>query len=226
MKNKRRRKRKLIRWFACLIRRLIIIGLIVLTIFLGCFVVKTIRQMFIGQVDVVLDAGHGGTDPGAIQGDAVEKEITLEITKRTKELLEDSGYKVGMTREEDNRVELGDRAAFANKRNAEVFVSIHCNASENHKGNGIETFYAEQKGSEDQLLAEMIQSAVMEHTGANDRGIKTADYTVIVRTKMLAVLIEVGFLTDEAEKEMLQDEEYQKKLAQGIAEGVIRYLNQ
>ena len=225
MKNKRRRKRKLIRWFACLIRRLIIIGLIVLTIFLGCFVVKTIRQMFIGQVDVVLDAGHGGTDPGAIQGDAVEKEITLEITKRTKELLEDSGYKVGMTREEDNRVELGDRAAFANKRNAEVFVSIHCNASENHKGNGIETFYAEQKGSEDQLLAEMIQSAVMEQTDAFDRGIKAADYMVIVRTTMPAVLIEVGFLTDEVEKDMLQDKEYQQKLAKGIAEGIRRYLN-
>ena len=72
----------------------------------------------------------------------------------------------------------------------------------------------------------MIQSAVMEHTDANDRGVKTADYTVIVRTNMPAVLIEVGFLTDAAEKGMLQDEEYQNKLARGIAEGVIRYLTQ
>ena len=131
---------------------------------------------------------------------------------------------VGMTREEDCRVKLGDRAAFANKRNAKVFISIHCNASENHKGNGIETFYTEQKGLEDKILAEMIQNAVMEQTDAFDRGIKTADYTVIVRTTMPAALIEVGFLTDEAEKEMLQDKEYQEKLAKGISEGIIRYL--
>ena len=224
MKNRKRRKRKLIRWFIRLMQRLMIIGLIVLTILLGGFIVKTIRQMFIGQVDVVLDAGHGGADPGAIQGDAVEKEITLDIAKMTKELLEESGYKVAMTREEDNRVALGDRAAFANKRNAKVFVSIHCNASENHKGSGIETFYTEQKGLEDRVLAEMIQSAVVKQTDALDRGIKAANYTVIVRSKMPAALIEVGFLTDEVEMEMLLDKEYQEKLAKGIVEGIIRYL--
>ena len=224
MKNRRRRKRKLIRWFALLIRRLIVTGLIVLTIILGCYIFQTIRPMLWGQADIVLDAGHGGEDPGAIQGDAMEKEITLEIVKMTKDLLEESGYKVGMTREEDCRVELGGRASFANKRNAKVFVSIHCNASENHKGNGIETFYAEYKGFKNKTLAEMIQSAVMEQTDAFDRGIKTADYAVIVRTSMPAVLIEVGFLTDEVEKEMLQDKEYQEKLAKGISEGIIRYL--
>jgi N-acetylmuramoyl-L-alanine amidase len=130
-----------------------------------------------------------------------------------------------MTREEDCRVELGDRASFANKRNAQVFVSIHCNASENHKGNGIETYHTEQKGLEDKLLAEMIQKAVIEQTDAFDRGIKAADYTVIVRTTMPAVLIEVGFLTDEVEKNMLQDKEYQQKLAKGIVDGIVRYLN-
>jgi N-acetylmuramoyl-L-alanine amidase len=225
VKNRRRRKRKLIRWFALLIRRLIVTGLIVLTIILGCYIFQTIRPMLWGQVDIVLDAGHGGEDPGAIQGDAMEKEITLDIVKMTKDLLEESGYKVGMTREEDCRVELGDRASFANKRNAQVFVSIHCNASENHKGNGIETYHTEQKGLEDKMLAEMIQKAVIEQTDAFDRGIKAADYTVIVRTTMPAVLIEVGFLTDEVEKNMLQDKEYQQKLAKGIVDGIVRYLN-
>ena len=225
MKNRKRRKRKLIRWFLCWIRRLIIAGLIVLTIFLGSFIVNNIRKMFISQVDVVLDAGHGGADPGAIQDDTVEKEITLEIAAMTKKMLEESGYKVAMTREEDKRIELGDRASFANKRNAKVFVSIHCNASENHNGYGIETFYTEKKGTENQVLAEMIQSAVLEQTDAFDRGIKTADYVVIMRTNMPAVLIEVGFLTNEEENKILKNEEYQKKLAQGIAEGIAQYLN-
>ena len=71
----------------------------------------------------------------------------------------------------------------------------------------------------------MIQSAVMEQTDAFDRGIKAADYAVIVRTTMPAVLIEVGFLTDEVEKDMLQDKEYQQKLAKGIVDGIVRYLN-
>ena len=191
---------------------------------LGYFAIGTVRQMFFNKVDIVLDAGHGGEDPGANRGDAVEKEITLEVAEMTKTILEESDYKVGMTRDTDCYIELGKRAKFANERKAKVFVSIHCNSSEDYSGKGIETYYTEQKGLEDEILAGMIQESLINQTDANDRGIKVANYTVIVRSNMPAVLVEVGFLTDAEEKEQLQEEAYQRKLARGIAEGVKRYL--
>ena len=156
--------------------------------------------------------------------DAVEKEITLEVAKMTKTLLEESDYKVGMTRESDDYIELGNRSKIANERNAKVFVSIHCNSSEDDEGKGIETYYTEQKGLEDEIFAEMIQESLIKQTDANDRGIKGANYTVIVRSSMPAVLVEVGFLTDREENELLQNEEYQRKLAKGISEGIKKYL--
>lgn len=177
------------------------------------------------QADIVLDAGHGGKDPGANNGDAIEKEITLSIANMTREILEDAGYKVKTIREDDRFVELTERPVIANRKNAKVFVSIHCNSSEDGEGKGIETFYTEQKGDADKKLAELIQNAVIDYTEAEDRGVKTADYTVLVRTVMPAVLIETGFLTNSTECELLKDEEYQKKLSEGIAEGIILYLN-
>ena len=186
--------------------------------------IERIHQIFFNQVDVVLDAGHGGKDPGAIRDDAIEKEITLEVAKMTKTLLEESDYKVGMTRESDDYIELGNRSKIANERNAKVFVSIHCNSSEDDEGKGIETYYTEQKGLEDKILAEMIQESLIKQTDANNRGIKVANYTVIVRSSMPAVLVEVGFLTDAEENELLQNEKYQRKLAKGISEGIKKYL--
>ena len=141
-----------------------------------------------------------------------------------KTLLEESDYKVGMTRDGDDYIELGNRSKIANERNAKVFVSIHCNSSEDDEGKGIETYYTEQKGLEDEILAEMIQESLIKQTDANDRGIKVANYTVIVRSSMPAVLVEVGFLTDTEENELLQNEEYQRKLAKGISEGIKNYL--
>ena len=219
-KKRKRLKRKLMR-MALILMLLLLLGVAGI---LGYFTIGTIRQIFFNQVDIVIDAGHGGKDPGANRDDAIEKEITLEVAKITKTLLEESDYKVGMTRESDDYIELGNRSKIANERNAKVFVSIHCNSSEDAEGKGIETYYTEQKGLEDEVLAEMIQESLIKQTDANDRGIKGANYTVIVRSSMPAVLVEVGFLTDTEENELLQNEEYQRKLAKGISEGIKKYL--
>jgi N-acetylmuramoyl-L-alanine amidase len=219
-KKRKKRRRKLMR-IAMIMILIILLGIVGI---IGYFAIGTVRQMFFNKVDIVLDAWHGGEDPGANRGDAVEKEITLEVAEMTKAILEESDYKVGMTRDTDCYIELGKRAKFANERKAKVFVSIHCNSSEDYSGKGIETYYTEQKGLEDEILAGMIQESLINQTDANDRGIKVANYTVIVRSDMPAVLVEVGFLTDAEEKEQLQEEAYQRKLARGIAEGVKRYL--
>ena len=220
VKKRKRLRRKLMR-MAMILMLLLLLGI---TGILGYFTIGTIRQMFFYQVDVALDAGHGGKDPGANRDDAIEKEITLEVAQMTKTLLEESDYKVGMTRDSDDYIELRNRSKIANERNAKVFVSIHCNSSEDEKGKGIETYYTEQKGLEDEILAEMIQESLIKQTDAKNRGIKVANYTVIVRSSMPAVLVEVGFLTDTEENELLQNEEYQRKLAKGIAEGIKKYL--
>ena len=121
VKKRKRLRRKLMR-MAMILMLLLLLGI---TGILGYFTIGTIRQMFFNQVDIVIDAGHGGKDPGAIRDDAIEKEITLEVAKMTKTLLEESDYKVGMTRESDDYIEIGNRSKIANERNAKVFVRIH-----------------------------------------------------------------------------------------------------
>lgn len=231
-RRRRRRKKKLL-------RAIFLIFVATVAIFLLLLVFQRTRHLPNAEkvedvfhswgfrsVDIILDAGHGGKDQGASGGDAIEKEITLEIAKKTEAILEEAGYKVGMVRDDDTFVELGERAEYANRKKAKVFVSIHCNSSEDGEGNGIETFYTEQKGENSQKLAKLIQENAVAQTGARDREAKTANYAVIVNTEMPAALVETGFLSDSNERELLQQEEYQEKLAAGVAAGIIEYLEQ
>lgn len=216
-KNSRRRRHRR----RILIRRILIFCMAAVVLLAGACIYLSI-QKFSG-VDIVLDAGHGGKDQGASAGNVLEKEINLEITKKTKKILEEAGYRVAMVREDDTFVELAQRAAYANQKEARVFVSIHCNSAE-EAADGIETFYAERKAEKSLELAQDIQEHMIAWTGARDREVKTADYAVILRTDMAAALTEVGFLSDAAECEALQQESYQEKLAEGIAEGILTYL--
>lgn len=224
-RHKRRKRRRLLRLVARVVTLLCVL-------LLGVSFIIVIKPRFhdyfpsmLGNVDIVLDAGHGGKDAGANHDNILEKDITLEIAKKTNKILSEAGYKVKMTREKDSFIELADRIDFANKRKPRVYVSIHCNSSEDGNGNGIETFYAESKKENSQKLAESIQKNIVNATGAKDREVKTADYAVILRTDMSAALVEVGFLTDESERALLQKEDYQQKLAEGIAEGVLDFFN-
>lgn len=232
MKRKRRRRRQ-----KRILRALILTLMTVMALFVVILVLK-IGSFFIDQketgaidfswsftsVDIVLDAGHGGKDQGASNGDVLEKDLTLEITEKTKDILKEAGYKVKLTREDDTFVELTERADYANRKKSTAFISIHCNSLEEGEADGIETFYAESKEAESQELAQMIQNCTSEKTGALDRGVKTADYVVIKETDMPAALVEVGFLSDAEECELLQQESYQEKIAEGIAAGIIEYL--
>lgn len=175
-------------------------------------------------IDIALDAGHGGKDQGADNSNVLEKTINLEIAQKVKEILEKSDYRIGMVREDDSFIELKERAEYANVREASVFVSIHCNSSESGEGSGIETYYSEQKTEADRALAEALQEAVISKTNARDRETRSADYVVLTETKMPSALVEVGFLSDASERKLLQQEEYQKQLAQGIADAILRYL--
>lgn len=231
-KRRRRRRRKLLRFVVMLLLLPVACLLIMMGRVFGERMImpamsREVRMpLDFGTADIVLDAGHGGKDQGASAGNVIEKEITLEIVKKTEKYLKDAGYKVKLTRDEDTFVKLEERAEYANRKGAKVFASIHCNSSEDGEGNGIETFYSEQKGTESEKLAQSIQTCVIEETAARDREVKTADHTVTVTTKMPSALVETGFLSDGTERELLQQEGYQDKLAKGIAEGIINYMEE
>ncbi len=176
-----------------------------------------------GYGTVIIDAGHGGTDPGAIYGGINEKDINLSIAERTRSSLENAGYKVIMTRDSDEFIGLSERAEIANGYTDAIFISIHCNASENLATEGIETYSARgaEQGGE---LGRVIHNAVLKATDAADRGRHERGFVVLRETKCPAALLEVGFISNEAERAKISDPDYQQKIADGITKAVRKYL--
>lgn len=174
---------------------------------------------------IVLDAGHGGKWTGAYYSSVAEKELNLAITRKVEEILRALGYRTILTRSGDENVELLERAKIANRAEADLFISIHCNAAENapnFQGLYVYHFPGSIAGSE---LAQTIQTEAVKFSGAIDRGIASANFSVLRNTGMPAVLVETGFMSCQEELTKLMDEGYQTKLARGIAQGIIRYLN-
>ncbi|MBP3371597.1 MAG: N-acetylmuramoyl-L-alanine amidase [Clostridia bacterium] len=175
---------------------------------------------------IVLSAGHGGDDPGACVGDVMEKDINLSITKLVQQMLEEKGYTVLMTRTTDTEADNTTAIAEANANGVDMLVAIHQNIVENApEASGIETWYEEGK-SDSQYLAQVMQDALITATGAVDRGIKSDQSFELTReTAMPSVLIETGFLSNETERNNLQNEEYQRRIAEGIVAGIEAYFS-
>ena len=179
-----------------------------------------------GDFHVVIDPGHGGEDPGAVYGEVYEKDINLAIALLVRDNLSgQEGITVSMTREDDSFPSLTDRAEFANKEKADLYVSIHANALEDESYSGLFTFYHPDKRTS-KKPAELIQSAASNATGAIDRGVRTENYAVLRETDMPAVLIETGFMTCPDELALLVDANYQVKMAKGIAEGILKVISE
>lgn len=174
---------------------------------------------------VALDAGHGGSAAGATYEDRMEKDITLPITLRAAELLGEKGYNVVLTRSGDVYMDLYDRCDIANEAGADIFVSIHANASATNRSYQGTFTYHYPESVEGEKLARAVQSAVVKETGSIDRGLLANDYVVLRETWMPACLLETGFMSAREELMKLVTPEYQEKLAQGVAKGVERYLS-
>lgn len=182
---------------------------------------------------ITLDAGHGGSDPGAIGSDGTkEKNITLAITKMVKEILEDKGAKVYMTRTTDVDVfgpnasdaeELQARVNVGEKYNSDMFVSLHINSSVNKNVGGFSTYYY-PKTDNDLRLAQNIQNKLAANFGVDDLGVRQANFYVIKRISMPAVLVEMCFISNEKELTLMKGQWFQKKTARLIAEGIERYF--
>ncbi len=180
---------------------------------------------------VVIDAGHGGRAPGAVSPNLrlQEKDLTLDTAQRLEKLLKESGFDTYMTRESDVDVGLSDRANAANVRNAAVFVSIHYNAHPNDPGiKGVQVlYYGNDPTRDNKRFAQIMMEEMCAELGAPDRGVVNRPNLVVIRdTKMPAVLVEVGFLTNPEEELLASTASYRQKAAQAIFNGIKRYFDE
>ena len=220
---------------------LITIAVTFITIFFSFVSDRISRKSFSdtgGQIDddsivIVIDAGHGGNDPGALgelDGKTIrESDLTLSISNKVKKLVEEAGYKVYMTRSTDVYKTLVERPAYANKIDAAVFVSIHINSAESNEAYGSEVYYAESNnenlyGTTSSVLAKNVLNRMLLNTGAANRGVRTAEHAVTKRSNMPSCLVEVGFISNTDELAKMVDNTYQNKVAKGIADGILLTL--
>lgn len=183
-----------------------------------------------GNINVLLDPGHGGKDTGAVgQNGTREKDINLKLAKMVGELLTDRGIDVAYTRTadillgDDIQSDLKERVRLANEvHKPQYFVSIH-NNSYTKDSKGTET-YIVSTGGQAEKLAKSIHSNLISATGQYDRGVKTANFYVLKYTNMPAVLIEVAFLSNPNEEKLLNNDVFLTKAATGIAKGVAEFL--
>ena len=180
------------------------------------------------QPKVCLDAGHGGSDVGAEYGDRQEKDDNLKLTLAVGEILKENGIKVIYTRKEDEFVELEDRAAYANKKRATYFVSIHRNSAEADVS-GVEIWIENTAPVYEEKMAQNILDRINEVGFGKSRGVRrgyqgnpSSNYLVNAATDMPSCLVEMGFITTEKDNELFDEKfvEYANAIAQGIIESV------
>jgi N-acetylmuramoyl-L-alanine amidase len=208
-------------------------------------------QVFSGKPGlrrIIIDAGHGGKDVGA-KNDAYrlyEKDLTLDVARRLKSLLQSAGYEVVMTRDSDVYVPLERRPQIANREHGDLFISIHFNAAGSSTAEGFETFaltpqyQASSKypkpgrgddtrydGNEQDpwnaLLGYHVQRALVQRVGGPDRGLKRARFLVIKQLECPGVLVELGFVSNPATAQKLRTTVFRQTLAQSLYDGIVRY---
>lgn len=183
---------------------------------------------------ITLDPGHGGSDPGAIGASGLkEKQITLEISMRVKELLEKEGANVYMTRTTDkdvyapnasDRAELQARVNVAEKHNSDLFLSLHINSSVNKSVGGFSSYYY-PKTDNDLKIAKAIQDKFAKNFGVDNLGVRQANFYVVKRCSMPATLLEMCFISNPKEEKLMKSKWFQKKTARLIVEGVKNYFD-
>ncbi|WP_077214894.1 N-acetylmuramoyl-L-alanine amidase [Bacillus dakarensis] len=172
---------------------------------------------------IVLDAGHGGKDPGAIGHGMYEKDIVFEVVNLLEQKMKDTGAKVILTRSSDVYPSLNDRVKIANQNGADIFVSVHANAGPS-TAHGTETYYDSSKNpqsAEGKKLAAEIQQQIVSLLGTRDRGVKDAEFLVITQTKMPSVLVELGFISNSDDAKKLAEQ--RSLFADAIYNGILAY---
>ncbi len=180
---------------------------------------------------IVLDPGHGGSNPGAVANNTRESDNNLAVALKLRDKLVQAGAKVIMTRDSDRTVapegsSLGDelqaRIDLAESNHADIFVSIHSNENSDASIAGATTFYPTGKSS---LLASAVEDALVTETSATNKGTSPANFYVLRNNPVPSTLVEMGFVSNKEEAALLNNDSYRAKLAQGILNGIINYFN-
>ncbi len=184
---------------------------------------------------IALDPGHGGSDPGAIGLNKTrEKDVTLAISLKLRDELVKKGAKVVMTRTTDcdvhsrgatDREELQARVDVGDKCNADIFISVHCNASAKRDVGGLSSYYY-AKTKYDQMLAANIQKKLAASCGLDDKGVRQAEFYVTKRSRMPAALLEIAFISHPREEKLLNSNWFQNKMVASIVKGLEDYFEQ
>lgn len=190
---------------------------------------------------ILLDAGHGGIDGGASKNGVLEKDINLQITKLTKEVLEGKGYRVLMTRETDNGLytdsgtvrkkkveDLNNRLKLKAESDTSMFISIHMNMFEQSKYSGAQVWYGDNAQSK--RFGNIMQTTLREHLDPSNKRVeknaKTSYKVLLNNNNIAALIVECGFLSNYEECKKLQNKDYQVKIANAMAEAVDKYFKE
>lgn len=231
------RVNKVILWFMGL---LVLAFLIQLPIEQSDHVWKTWSYPLAGKT-IVIDPGHGGLDGGAVGAEGTnEKEIALVVSKKLRDYLQQAGALVYLTREKDEDLadentkglskrkseDIRNRLGFVNGKNADLFLSIHLNAIPSPRWSGAQTFYY-PKMDESRHLAKMIQAEIIRNLENTDRAALSINSMYLLKhADIPSALVEIGFLSNEHERDQLKQKDYQHQMAASIYEGVLRYVTE
>lgn len=173
--------------------------------------------------NIVLDPGHGGSDPGAIGPNGLrEKDVVLNVSLKLQNILKNKGYKVTMTRTTDVYLTLQERVRISNASGADFFLSIHANSFTNPSANGTETF-AYNTWSIGADIARKIQSELIKSNGLTNRGFKTENFYVLKYNNIPSALVELAFISNPSEENLLASDAFRTKSAQAIARALDSY---
>ena len=188
--------------------------------------ISTLPNVPYGKYKVVIDPGHGGSDPGAVGINGLrETDIVLEVSKSVSAFLTNKGVKTILTRNFERTLDLQPRVTKANNSQANAFVSIHANATRGKRKdvNGLETYY--YSGYKGYSLAKNIQKQILIFSPQSpDRGVRRSRFYVIRKTSMPAALVEIGFVTGMYDADLLRQKAYRDKMSFAIAKGILNYL--
>jgi len=175
-----------------------------------------------GRRTIVLDAGHGGSDPGAVNGTRQEKNDNLRLARAVRDILVARGQNVIMTRDSDIFLPLQERSNISNRSNADIFVSLHRNGFSNPAANGVETFVSMNPSQIETRNANFVQNALVNVGVQSNRGVKNGNFVVLRNTNAPSMLVELGFITNARDNELF-DTNF-NAYATAIADGIMQSL--